>query len=126
MCRVVIFVAVLLILPACQTDSDNPFEPGDVVDTTLVITGTASERWTGAISDDDGIRSMEGIVPQIVVLRARENSFVGGTIQKDTDGGWLLNVCIALNGVDKRCNQTTARFGVVSVSGRIEDKRTLD
>ena len=119
--RILAGVSLAILVSGCSASSSNA-----VFSVALVIRGTNGHQWSGTVSDDNGVRSEDGKVPAVVDLAATKSSVVGGTIQKHDAGNWELTVCIAVNGIERRCGSTTAESGVVSVQGTVTGSATLE
>jgi hypothetical protein len=113
-------ILLMLTLAGCSGGSSVIFSVA------LITRGGNGHQWSGAVSDDNGTRSVDDHVPSTTGLAAKKGSFVGATVQKHDSGNWELTACIAINSIEKRCGSTTAEFGVVSVSGTVNGSGGLD
>jgi hypothetical protein len=92
----------------------------------LITRGGNGHQWSGAVSDDNGTRSVDDHVPSTTGLAAKKDSFVAATVQKQDSGNWELTACLTVNGIERRCGSTTAQFGVVSISGTVTGSGTIE
>jgi hypothetical protein len=84
---------LMLAIAACSGGSSV------IISVALITRGGNGHQWSGAVTDDNGTRSVDDHVPSVTGLAAKKGSFVGATVQKQDSGNWELTAGLTVNSI---------------------------
>lgn len=109
----ILVVVVLIALVAACSAAFLASDEGEVLNDqpgVVKVIAPDGRCWTGAIVD----RSEEGCGPKDFPIQ--DEAIIVANAQKETPGRWTLELVLEVDGEEVDRNQTTARFGVATVS----------